>query len=289
MNDDIYTKFTSNQNKSVVWKLLGENGIFNSIPDSKAGIIKHEFDRKFEAIANQLTPADTLINLDKQVMREIIKDLAKYMEAPPPIYNSAQSMYKAEPMYNAAELAQIKQKKFESEFNNKKKEFDVYTPPAPPKIDFSDNLDTPLGSEMDKILADQIALREKQLNMVLSSQDKEAATKWLQNPGDEKNPIKLKIGENIDKPKKVLFALDEEDNFLSLLKKNTGAEPRASASEAVQSAAVQSAAVQSVAAQSVAAQSSAASTQAMMALLQKILDNQNEIFELLNKKIEITK
>ena len=271
MNDDIYTKFTSNQNKSVVWKLLGENGIFNSIPDSKAGIIKHEFDRKFEAIANQLTPADTLINLDKQVMREIIKDLAKYIEV-------AQPMYKAEPMYNAAELAQIKQKKFESEFNNKKKEFDVYTPPAPPKIDFSDNLDSPLGSEMDKILADQIALREKQLNMVLSSQDKEAATKWLQNPGDEKNPIKLKIGENIDKPKKVLFALDEEDNFLSLLKKNTGAQ---SVSEATQYV---SEATQYV---SVAANTSAAPD--MMALLQTILDKQNEILELLNKKIEFTK
>ena len=255
--NDVYTKFTSNQNKSVVWKLLGENGIFNSIPDSKAGLIKHEFDRKFEAIANQLTPADTLINLDKQVMREIIKDLAKYMEVAPR-------------MYNAAELAQIKQKKFESEFNNKKKEFDVYTPPAPPKIDFSDNLDSPLGSEMDKILADQIALREKQLNMVLSSQDKEAATKWLQNPGDDKNPIKLKIGENIEKPKKVVFALDEntEDEFFSLLKKNTAVE-RASA----------------------AGITSAANTSApdMMSLLQTILDKQNEILELLNKKIEITK
>jgi len=95
-------------------------------------------------------------------------------------------------------------------------------------------------------VADQIAMREKQLNQVLQTQDKEAASKWIQEP------IKLVIGESIEKPdiakpvdarpmdakrvdarpmdakpKKVVFAdtiqaevqADAGDDFMALLKK----------------------------------------------------------------------
>jgi hypothetical protein len=110
-----------------------------------------------------------------------------------------------------------RQKIFEAELTTKKKEFETFnTTPVPNKIDFSDNLDSPMGGEMDKILAAQIALRESQLNMVLKTQDKEAANKWIQNPGQgqaqqgqaqqgqaQQEPIKLKIE---DKPKKVIFS-----------------------------------------------------------------------------------
>jgi hypothetical protein len=37
---------------------------------------------------------------------------------------------------------------------------------VPDKIDFADKLDTPMGAEMDRILAEQIALRERQLILV---------------------------------------------------------------------------------------------------------------------------
>ncbi len=123
--------------------------------------------------------------------------------------------------YSAAEIAQNRQKVFENELQHKKKEFDsMNSTPVPAKIDFSDSLDSPIGSEMDKILAEQIALREKQLNLVLQTQDKELATKWIQPPSENKmqksqepvEPVKLRIGEKIDikvndlKVKRVGFA-----------------------------------------------------------------------------------
>jgi hypothetical protein len=226
MEPSLYEKFTSNQNKALIWNLLSNDGAFNSIPDSQANRVKEEFDRKVETISIQLTPADNLVNLDKRVISEMLKELKKYAK-PKPSDDMTLN-------YNAADIAQKRQKVFEEELKTKKKEFDVFNnTPTPDKINFSDNLDTPMGSEMDKILAEQIALREKQLNMVLQTQDKEAATKWIQNPGDvvkTEEPAKLKIGENVQldikepslKAKKVNFAdntTTDNDNFLSLLKK----------------------------------------------------------------------
>jgi hypothetical protein len=213
----LYNKFTSNQNKGMVWKLLCDDGIFNNIPANKAAQVKDAFDQKFETLARQITSVDNLVNLDKRIITEMINDVNKYKQT------SEMTL-----TYSAAEIAQSRQKVFQDELQNKKKEFDALnSTPVPEKIDFSDNLDTPMGSEMDKILAEQIAMREKQLNMVLKTQDKEAANKWIQNPGDAndlKENIKLKIGEELVKEpikaKKVVFAdTVENDNFMALLKR----------------------------------------------------------------------
>ena len=181
---------------------------------------------------------DNLANLDKRIIEEMMYDLNNFAK---------------EEIYNAAEIAERKQKAFQEELKNKQKEFDrLNKTPVPDKIDFSDNLDSPMGSEMDKILAEQVALREKQLNMVLKTQDKEAANKWIQNPVDLKENIKLKIGEDIKEPpkaKKVVFAETiENDNFMALLKKK---EPEDT-----------------------------------VAILREILDKQNQILGLLKQKIE---
>jgi hypothetical protein len=225
----LYKSFISNQNKGLVWNLLAADGIFNTIPENKAQQVKEEFDRKFQTIAAQITSSDSILNLDKRVLSEMIIDLKKYA--------------KVEEMssgYNTAEISQQRQKAFEAELNTKKKDFDTFnSTPVPDKIDFSDVLDAPIGSEMDKILADQIALRERQLNMVLTTQEKDKGTaaKWIQNPlgqagASNSDPPKLKIGENVQldikepstRSKKVNFADtnsgdESNDDFLRLLKK----------------------------------------------------------------------
>ena len=212
--EELYNKFTSNQNKGMVWKLLCDDGVFNNIPENKAPFVKDAFDTKFEMLARQLNPMDNLINLDKRVITEMINDVNKFKK------NEEMTL-----AYSAAEIAQTRQKVFESELKNKKKEFDILnSTPVPEKIDFSDNLDAPMGSELDKILAEQIALRENQLNMVFKTQDKEAASKWIQNPSEVKENIKLKIGGEVlaetVKVKKVVFVdTVENENFMALLKK----------------------------------------------------------------------
>jgi hypothetical protein len=223
MSQLLYDTFTSNQNKGMIWNLLCNDGMFKTIPEHKANIVKEDFDRKIEKIARQIVSTDNLVNLCKRLISEMINDVDKYKQAEKPMNKPKDD--KMTLNYSAAEIAQTRQKMFDNELQNKKKEFDkLNTIQTPDKIDFSDNLDTPIGSEMDKILAEQIALREKQLNMVLQTQDKETATKWIQKPNDIKEPIKLKIGENIEnkeivKAKKVVFADTLDIDFISSLKK----------------------------------------------------------------------
>jgi hypothetical protein len=252
---ELYKQFIANKNKGLVWNLLYEDGAFDAVPENKVGLIKADFDRKFETIGAQINPNDNLINLDKRVISEMIEDIKKHREnreavnreAGREAVNREAGIKNAEALvnrdYNTAEISQRRQKVFQEELSNKQKDFDKFNnTPVPDKIDFADALDSPIGSEMDKILAEQIALREKQLHMVLKTQDKEAATKWIQNPSTDE-PAKLKIGENVNldvqmkmdpqmkidppvKLKKVNF-LDlaplandnNDDNFLALLKK----------------------------------------------------------------------
>ena len=139
---------------------------------------------------------------------------------------------------------------------------------------------------MDKILAEQIALREKQLNMVLETQDKTAASKWLQNGQTQvqqqvqpqSQPNALKIGEaiRIEEPlllsprKKVNFVEPIADDFMSLLKKI----PVQALAAPVQALAVP-------------VQALAAPTQdTIIELLTEILAKQNKILDILSHKIE---
>ena len=255
--DILINKFTSNENKGLIWNLMCNEGLFTDIPDTESQRVKNGFDLIVKTISGQITTQDTLMNLNKQVISEMNYKITNYTT---PKTNEPE-LSSMTLNYNAAEISKTRQTKFQNEFTHKKQEFDKFNNvPVPEKIDFSDNLDSPIGSELDKILAEQIALREKQLNMVLQTQDKHAANEWIQNPGvqspDIKTPDikKLKIGEPIQdrqerqdrqeplKLKKVNFMdttnttntntntttraysnqTNENENFLSLLKKKRG-------------------------------------------------------------------
>jgi len=225
---DIYSQFISNQNKGMLWKLLCDNGTFNNIPDNKSTLVKIEFDRKVAMIGETIINSDKLVELNKRTISEMVQNVSKYTSVMGANAMSSGSGASAMlPNYNSADISQQRQKVFENELKQKQNEFEKFNnKPVPSKIDFSDKPDTPLGSEMDKILAEQIALREKQLSTVLETQDKTAASKWLQNG---KENIQLTIGENIkleeheliSSPKKVHFIEPVKDDFFSLLKKTT--------------------------------------------------------------------
>jgi len=167
-------QFTDNKNKGYIWNLMCNNNIFNGIPEHKASLMKELLDTKVATISLQITPTDQLVNLNKRVISEMVFEMTKLRattEAPPQI------------IYNSAELLQQRQSKFDLQLKQKKSEFEkLNNIPVPTKIDFTDKIeDTPIGGEeIDKILAQQISSRERELNSVLETQDKTAATNWLQ-------------------------------------------------------------------------------------------------------------
>ena len=279
------SQLTSNQNKGLVWKLLTDSGAFQTIPEHKASAVKDEFDNKVNTVASLASPTDTLVSLNKRIISEMIVAMNNYKTT-----SASKAANKTDMVYNSSELLQQRQNAFQNELTTKKNEFErLNNVKVPDKIDFSDTLDAPIGSEMDKMLAEQIALREKQLYNVLEGQNKAEATKWLQNAqSDEPSKIKLKIGEKIDinkmplKMKKVNFQdtpmqeapMQESDNFMALLKRKDAQAP---VSAAMPSAAMPSAAMPS------AAMPSAHTHSDTISLLREILDKQNQILALLTK------
>ena len=235
-------QFNSNENKGILWNLLSVNGAFNDIPETNAAKVKAEFEKIIATISSTISGNEQLVSLNKRVIGEMMRDIGKFAQALSP------------PIYNAAEISQQRQSRFNTDLKQKKTEYDkLNSTPIPAKIDFADKIDTPIGSEMDNMLAAQIALREKQLNLVLESQgqlqDKTAASKWLQN-GQPSNNTHIKIGENIKLETNELFVAKKKvqftepiDDFMSLLKKvpltseavSVTSEAVASTSEAVAS------------------------------------------------------
>ena len=262
-NNHLYTQFISNENKGLVWSLLTENDAFKDIPNHKAPIIKNIFDSNINEIGQKINPSDNLINLNKVIITNMMNEVKNH-----------KSM-KMDSIYNASELSQQRQKMFEDELSNKKKEFDkLNNKPVPDNIDFSDNLDSPIGEDMDKILKAQIEIRETQLNNVLNTQNQDEAKKWISTTNiidnnNNDNDKKIKIGENINldindltkQKKKVIFEDEikkenenETNDFMSLLKRK----------------------------KTIPAPAPAPAPAQIHEMLKEILDKQNQILELLN-------
>lgn len=232
-------QFTSIKNKAFLWDLMRNNNMFQTVPESKAGLVKDIFEKKIATIGLQITTNDQLVQLNKRVISEMVNVFAQEVVEPP-----------LQIIYNSAELLQQRQSKFDMEFKQKQTEFEkINNKPMPTKIDFTDKIeDKPLGADMDKILAEQIAWRERELNLVLEKQvptqqqmpaPTTTPTTTTPAPITQQAPTPtLKIGEPVpleNGKKKVSFRADTEkekekdnDNFFALLKKNTPTDPSTS-------------------------------------------------------------
>ena len=156
--------FNTQQNRKIVWDVLVDNKIFADIDPQHYPRIKQEFEKKM-ATLQALTPAVTsVVALNKKCITEMIEDVSKY---------------KTE--VTAADLQRLRDLSFKNGLQSKQSEFDtLHTRPAPPTIDFSDKeIDKPMGSELDAMLARSIAWREKELNLVIGQHDRQAASKWI--------------------------------------------------------------------------------------------------------------
>ena len=295
---NLYNQFNSASNKGIIWNLLLENNSFSNIPDNKYNVIKETFDKKVGIMAEQIDESnDRLINLNKK----IISDMVIYLSDIKQKYNSNS----VPELYNANDLSQQRQKRLNDELTSKKNEFENLTKVNIPETpDFSDKLDSPIGSEMEKMIAEQIALREQQLSNVLNRQDTEEAKKWIDNNND--SIIKLKIGDDINvdldrnnisnsiSPKKQVSFLDDlvsdtisnnnnniqqsvdPDNFMALLKKKgpSAAGPSAagpSAEDTIRPMLVNNNSI------------SNDDNNSIQQMLREILDKQNQILTLLQK------
>ena len=214
------TDFLTTKNKEFIWGLLSDKQMFDGINPQYKLEIQERFEKTLIGISTQGKNYN-LVEKNKEAIRSMVLILDEYKK-------------KQEP-YTNLEIQERRQKHFESELEKKKNEFNVISKkPNPDDINFSDEMDKPLGENMEILLERAMALRAQQLNQVLEKQDTKKATEWIgtsvkssttsqklsssnanpnPNSNTNTNVVNLKIGNETQLTGDTIVSLDKKVNF----------------------------------------------------------------------------
>ena len=173
-------EFISNNNKGLIWGLLQESNIFDGIENENFARIQTIFEDTISNVHRSNTNL-SLLEKNKLTMNTLIKKINDEKSKPK---KSIQMVYRAEDIQN----------KREQEFNLKLKEQQdnlnkMINPTKPKAMSFSDetsNEDKPIGDDMDRLIAERLATRERELEIPQITKETE---QWLNNNRE----VKLKI------------------------------------------------------------------------------------------------
>ena len=165
-----------------------EGGVFNGIDSSRLDEVKSVFEQQ---VANTDSETGTVMEKNKMVMRRVVSALG-------PLRGTDAAV---PPRVTADDIRGERLERFGREMEGKQAEFNqLMNTPKPTRPDFSDGLeDQPIGGEMDNLLAQAIARRERDFNVALSTHDVSAAQEWVgakQVPPATPHGQPIKIGDS---------------------------------------------------------------------------------------------
>lgn len=219
-------EFNSAKNKSLLWNLLYEGGVFHGISEERVETVKNKLDEVVQETWDRRIETDDLKELNKRVCQMML--VASERIRAPALPNT-----NAPPLVTAEELSAQRQATFSNNFERKQSEFtQLMTNDRPTDIDFTDKFEEPLVA-LDQALEELQARRTQELNKALGDQDHGAAAAWIQCDEPSLNKH-IKIGEeailkddniqHIAEEKKVRFQIpspairNEASGFLEKLK-----------------------------------------------------------------------
>ena len=263
-----FAYFTNSENKSIIWGLLQEGGIFNDIPNSYFENIKRQFEMSILSMKPEFDiffdkndegdedyekkASEMIMNSNKAVIKKMINELGKFkrpqqrlqqapqQQAPsqvqpllssalpiPPRFdmtpNSSKTIgaidargsgkkQKIEEIYRADDLQKHRMSELEIRLKEKQEEMDtMLNNKKPTVINFSDSStnDNKLASdEMDKLLADALSSRQRELEQLVVNTSKDSnlnAEEWITGSNDPVTnalnaSIAIKRSHNIKRP-----------------------------------------------------------------------------------------
>ena len=202
-------EFTSNNNKGMIWGLLEESKIFNGIENNKFTKIQSIM----EGVINKINSNNSdlsLIEKNKMAMEEIIFNINKEKEH----YSKSK---KIQMIYTADDLQKQRKDNFSIKLKEQEENLNTYiNPKKPEEPDFSDknnNNDKPIGGEMDRLIAERMASRERELEVPMASKE---AEKWINNSRDVTSNIVTETPVTLVPDKKVSFELLDEPSNQSM-------------------------------------------------------------------------
>jgi hypothetical protein len=196
-------EFNSNNNKGLIWGLLQESNIFQGIDDKQFPKIKAILEDTINNIeATQST--NDLMTKNKMAMEELIFKINTEK-------NRKVKSSKVQMIYTSDDLSKQREDNFNSKLKQQQDNLNTYiNPKTPEEPKFKDDGDKPIGGDMDRLIAERMASRERELDIPQISKE---AEEWINNSNEVKPLPEI----SIDSDKKVTFDLEPEQENNSIL------------------------------------------------------------------------
>ena len=242
LNSQLST-FTSSENKGLLWSVLHAGGRFNGVPDASLKKVQVMFETTLNEMNEAFQKTNQSIDLNvmnKEAVYAICKKLDNLMadENKKTIIDQKkqQQIPQLETVYRAEDIQKERQSAFNMELKKKEEEMlSIIKLKKPDEIKFLDDVyDKPIGDDMERLLAETLASREReleQLNNSTGKEDKIVAEKWINpnpNPNKDSTSANLNyVNDSLEKKKKVSFNVETEpeDEPVSSSSSTTMTEP----------------------------------------------------------------
>jgi hypothetical protein len=200
MNMNAPVSVDSAQNKELLWATLQESGAFAGLTRDQFQPVQAAFDRSVQQAAAKSGAAVSLSDANKHIIREFVQVLRTFQSNNNNNINNnnpAMKKKKVELIYRAEDIQNERVGEFDRQLREKQAEMDSFlTLKKPVDVSFADAEDKPIGDEMTRLIAQELAAREREL-VQLKPEDIKKAQQWIgtntANTNTSTNPIKKTV------------------------------------------------------------------------------------------------
>jgi len=207
--------FLGKENKGLLWSLLQDNNTFEGLSNDKFPFVQKKFEDILKDVNIQYNNTG-LLEKNKVAIEMSIDMINK---------EKRDTNKKVQIIYKAEDLQDERKLKLNQEYNEQKQNLDMLINPSKPaEINFNDKNndydDRPIGDDMDRLIAERMASRERELEIPKVSEE---AKKWINNDNNITDPIINNTENQIEKKeeRKVTFKEDNITTIFDKLKKKT--------------------------------------------------------------------
>ena len=188
-NQPIAADVNSAQNKEMLWTTLQESGAFAGLTREQFQPAQLAFDRSVQQASRSIP--GSLSDVNKHIIRQFVQTELPMLRSNPnmnqnmnmnPNQTQNPKKKKIEMVYRAEDLQTERASEFDRQLREKQAEMDSFlTLKKPTDVSFTDAAsaeDKPIGGEMSRLIAQELAAREREL-VQLRPEDIKKAQQWI--------------------------------------------------------------------------------------------------------------
>jgi hypothetical protein len=206
--------FITNENIDLLWEIILEEELIRKLVSREKIVeFRNYFIVQIKEFQNVTAKLNIpLVQLNKQFITNFMTVMRSQQPVPPPNQNKQ--------LYTSQEIQAERKSQFENDLTRKQNEFTRgMSVPVPEIPKFSEDLDKPIGSAMDELIAKTLAERNYEIQQIQQQMPPPQTPNSSQVQSQQQIKY-IKIGEEVKGP--VMTPIDVNDVFGKTPEKNTG-------------------------------------------------------------------